>query len=292
MNFTLVAIWNQFYTFALVFPRYRLIFAINSMDKIFLIRILLSFFIAGGWITFSTLFAERSGSRLGGLIANLPSNILVSLIFITLVNDIHYLKNVVPGIPIGLSIDIVFLVAFILCLKHNLTLAVIVSISIWFGLAFILQKTDWVNLYVNISVFIIITALALLVIEKKVLTMNRMAKRKVSLNQVLFRIMFGGSFVASIVALSKFINPYFTGIFSTFPAMLLSTLIILTVNQGRAFARATGKTLILSLPNIIVYALGVSFTYPRFGILIGTFLSYLLSVLWVIIVGPIAKRMR
>ena len=50
----------------------------------FLLNIILAFFIAGSFIALLTLLAERFGSTIGGLIANLPSNILITMIFISL----------------------------------------------------------------------------------------------------------------------------------------------------------------------------------------------------------------
>jgi hypothetical protein len=36
------------------------------MDKVFILRVLLSFFIAGGWIALSSVLAEKFGSKVGG----------------------------------------------------------------------------------------------------------------------------------------------------------------------------------------------------------------------------------
>ena len=73
--------------------------------------------------------------------------------------------------------------------------------------------------------------------------------------------------------------------------MLLSTMIILTLNQGEKFAQATGKILALSLSNTVIYIIAVYFTYPMLGILLGTLVSYFLSALWIFFLYPLVRKL-
>ena len=264
-----------------------------SPDYIFITRVALSFIIAGGWIALSTIAAEKFGSKIGGLISNLPSNILISLIFISIVNDVSFISELVPAIPIGLVIDSIFLLVFIILLRYNLVLSIVVSLVVWFVLALLLAGFKFSNLSINIAIYLVVTIIAVWIIEKIVKAPSQQNhKKKYTLAQVIFRTAFGGSIVAGIVIISKYFNPYFTGIFSTFPAMLLSTLILLSINQSREFAMATGKVLILSTTNILVYAIMVSITYPVMGIIYGTILSYFGSAIWILILHPLVKKMN
>jgi hypothetical protein len=68
-------------------------------------------------------------------------------------------------------------------------------------------------------------------------------------------------------------------------------MIILMLNQSRDFARATGKILVLSSSNIVVYGVGIYFTYPEFGIIVGTILSFILAVGWVWLLHPLVQKM-
>jgi hypothetical protein len=69
--------------------------------------------------------------------------------------------------------------------------------------------------------------------------------------------------------------------------MLLSTMIILTVNQGKKFAQGTGKILALSLSNTVIYIIAVYITYPNLGVFWGTLISYSLSILWITFLYPL-----
>ena len=257
----------------------------------FYLQVILSFVLAGSLIALMTLLAERFGSKIGGLITNLPSNILITLIFISLAQGIGFVKEMTPAIPIGMMIDSIFLVAFILLLRYNLFLSIIGSLGVWLALAFLADQVHVVNLWINVAVYFGITILAFLFVEYgwKIPAMGKSEKRY-TLGQMAVRAAFAGGIVGSVVLISKFVPAYFTGIVSAFPAVLFSSMVILAVNQGKAFARATGKIMILSASNIVIYALGVYYTYPTLGIVWGTIISFCMAFLWVALMRPVIKR--
>jgi len=261
------------------------------MDHIFIIKAVTSFFIAGIWITSVTLLAEKFGSKIGGLITNLPSNILISFLFIALTKNVNYVKDATVTVPIGMSIDALFLLIFIILLRYKLTLAVIISLSAWFLLAIVSISIPVNNIVTNIIVYIIITVISFILVEK-VLKIKSVPKnsKKYSLPQILIRAAFAGSVVSGIVIIAYFLNPFFVGIISTFPAVLSTTMIILAVNQNNRFAQATGKILILSSTNIVIYSSAVYVTYPVFGIIFGTIISFALSFIFICTFIPIIRR--
>jgi len=206
-----------------------------------MIHILSSFILAGLWIAGATLLAERLGSRLGGLIANLPSNIVISYIFIALSGDIGYAASATSAVPVGMLIDTIFLLVLILALGRGIVMAVLLSLASWLGLA-------WLAASVSVST------------------------------------------VWITVVLSHFLPSYWVGLVSTFPAVLLSSMVILTIAQGPAFARATGKVLVLSSTNIVVYALVIRWAYPVWGVWWGTLAGFAAAVVYVAGMRPLLER--
>jgi len=262
------------------------------LDKIFFLRVALSFFVSGIWIALATLFAERLGSKIGGLITNLPSNILISFVFIAVINGISFTVNSVPGIPLGMAINTLFLCIFIICLPFGIVPSSILSLFTWFVLAIITSQTDMDNLVLNSVMYLFLTGGTFLFLEKIVkIQSKKKSDRRYTLGQLSIRALFAGGVVASLIILAQFLPPYAVGIFSTFPAVLLSTMIILVVSQGKDFARATGKILILSSSNIVVYGIGIYWTYPEFGIILGTTFSFFMASLWVWLMHPIVRRL-
>jgi len=260
------------------------------MEIMFLVRLLTSFIIAGLWIALATLFAERTGSKIGGLFTNLPSNILISMVFIALVHDPTFVVAAVTGVPIGMTINTVFLMVFIVLLPRGLWIASLGSLVTWFGMAVLFTNLSLTHLVFNCLFYLMITLVAFCLLEKwaRIPSMPKSSKRY-SWSQILWRAVFAGGVVAMVVLISKFCSPYMTGIFATFPAVLLSTMVILTINQGCEFARATGKILILSSTNIVVYAIAIYFCYGSFGILWGTVFGFAVAVGWVLLLRPVVR---
>ncbi len=262
------------------------------MDKLFLMQVLLSFSIAGSWIAFSSLVAERLGTKVGGLIANLPANLLISLLFVTFVRDVNYVTQAVLAVPAGLINTTIFLLVFVLCLRWGLLAASLVSLLTWFVNALLLNHIGQINLLIGILCYVVFVLLAVIALEKILPDTDVKALQKYySTWQMAGRAVFSGSVVAAVVVISKFSPPYFTGIFATFPAMLFTTLFILARSQGAGFVRSVGKVLVLTTSNLLIYALAVYFTYPQFGVVYGTLISYLASVVWVLSLFPLVKRL-
>jgi hypothetical protein len=248
--------------------------------------------IAGVWIALATLLAEKLGSKIGGMISNLPSNILVSFLFIAIINGIPFAVNSIPGVPLGMAIDTVFLFVFIITLPYGLIKAVVLSLLSWFILAIFFSQTAMDNLFLNIIIYLLVTLGTFLILEN-VFKIASVKKRIVhySIWQISFRALFAGSVVASIIILAQFLPPYAVGVFSTFPAVLLTTMIILVLNQNRDFARATGKILVLSSSNIVIYGVGIYITYPEYGLVWGTLFSFVLAASWVWLMRPLVSRL-
>ncbi|MFA5947622.1 MAG: DUF3147 family protein [Candidatus Gracilibacteria bacterium] len=263
------------------------------LDSIFISRVVLSFFVAGIWITFATFLAEKLGSKLGGLFGNLPSNIVISLLFITITQDVNTVREATQAVPISLMIDKIFLLLFILIIGRNYLLAVLGGLSAWFLLAWFANELQFTNWILTIPFYLFVTAIVFFVVEK-FLNIPSQPKKIVShpKYQYFIRAFFAGTVVATSVVIAKIAGPYWGGLFSAFPASLLSSLTILYFAQGVNFARATGKILILSTLNNAFYALSVFITYSRYGIVVGTIISYLVATCVVISLMPLLKKIK
>lgn len=262
------------------------------MEKAHLIKIVISFFTAGIWIGGATLLAERLGSRKGGLVANLPSTILVSLVFVALVQDPFFAAQATRAVPIGMLIDTIFLLVFVLLLKYGLVKATLLSLSCWLVLALAAAEIRLENLTLGILLYTIVAVASYLLLELGFhIPSQGKNRKKYTPASLLTRVLFAGSVVAGTTILSIFAGTYWVGLFSTFPAVMLSSMIILTLNQGVDFSRATGKIMVISSTNIVLYALVVFFTYPTLGVVLGTVVSFFAAFLWILMLNPILKKL-
>ncbi len=262
------------------------------MDSQLALRLLLSFMIAGAWISAASLASEALGTRLGGLVANLPSNILISLIFMSLTQGPGYAAQAAASVPLGMAVDTLFLLAFIFLLPRGLGPALAGALLSWLAsaaaCAFVLPP---LSLGAGIAVYAAI-ALASFALVEVLLKVRAVEKRPGPRSKatLLVRALFAGSVVAGAVAAAQAAPAYLTGIIAPFPAVLLSTMVILTRSQGPAFARATGKILLLSSSNIVVYVLGVALLFPWIGPWWGSLGAFAMALAYIAGLLPLVRK--
>ena len=257
-------------------------------------EIALSFVLAGVWISGATLLGEKLGSKRAGLITNLPSSILLSLIFMALTMGPEYAAATTKGTPVGMTIDTLFTFVFILMARKGLSKALTISLIVWAITAYVFIKLiPPLGIAGAIGLYVLVTALCFILAER-VLHIRSVPHKETTFSwkQILLRALFAGTVVAGAVTIAQFAPPYMTGILATFPAVLSSTLVIFTLSQGADFARATGKILILSSSNIIIYAWIAGLTFPSLGPWIGTILSFATSVAYVALLGKLTAKIK
>jgi hypothetical protein len=264
------------------------------LTEAIMFKIILSFIIAGVWITFATIASERFGTKIGGLIGNLPSNIVVSLFFIGWTQTAEIAADAAHVVPLGMTIDAIFLFALILLVKKYRNLAFLFALIVWFVLAALVGTSGYSDMTVGSIVYVAISLVLFYIAEKKlnIISVPKKTNISYSAGELLIRAIFAGTVVAGAVTITALAGPNWGGIFSTFPAVMLSTMYLLTRAQGADFARATGKVMLIASLNILVYAIAVSITYPIYGLVVGTIISYVCAVIFVVLFSPLLKRIK
>lgn len=263
------------------------------MDSSTIAHLLLAFFAAGSWISLATLAGERLGAKAGGLVVNLPGNIVFSLLFVALTRGSDYASLTAASTPIGMTVDTVFLVAPIAGLSRGLWAGIAAGFGGWVLSAALALSLPMPRPLLGTAIYIVVSALSFLFADR-FLKIHAVPKKPAPfrVSVLLVRALFAGSIVAGAVLIAQFAPPYLTGLAAVFPATMLSTMVILSRAQGPAFARETGKILIVSSANIVVYGLISSWLFPLLGPAWGTLCSYAAAALFVGLISPLARRIR
>jgi len=258
----------------------------------FAMRVLASFAVAGAWIGTATMISERYGSKVGGLVGNLPSNIVVSFIFITLTQNAAFTADAARAVPLGMTINNLFMLVFMVGTRRGLRVAIPLSLAAWFGAVTAAHAIGLPGWKVATAMFFGSVVLVFLLMERglKLRTHNARAVRY-SARQVVARMIFAGTVVSTSVIVAHSAGPYWAGLFSTFPAVMMSTLVILSSAQSPAFAGGVAKVLVLSSANILAFAFVAAATYQRIGLVAGTLAAYAAAVLWVVALRPLVARL-
>lgn len=248
----------------------------------FIIKLVLSFVVGGSWIAFTIWISERFGSKAGGIAIGLPSTILVSLLFIAWTQGNSAAISAVPIIPVALATQSLFVITFIIFYRHGRILAYFGAVLIWFLLILPLVAFHLNNLAISLGLAALFFAISLSFLK-------RFPHRKLPLftltkKEVLFRVIFGGSFVALAVFFGKALGPLWGGMFASFPAATSSAFLILSHRHGFDFMTSVGKTTPYGSMGNVLFATAFFFLVPLYGLALGTIIAYLASLIFAIFI--------
>ncbi len=247
------------------------------MDSV-LIQIVLPFILSACIVISVTLIAEKFGTKVGGILGTLPHLIIIAFVFIAMNKGEDFAARAAVVVPAEMGINILFLFVFAHYSHQPVFHALGLSLIIWLILSSLLVLSDFSNIFLSILLYVLCWGYAYIMFEN--------VKKIGSVGKVKVRYTWGklagrGTLAGMVIAFSVFmsnIGSVFSGIFSVFPAMFLSTMVISRREHGPDFVRGLAKAMIFGTPSVMSYAVWVHFFYPIYGIIIGTLVSVVLSV--------------
>jgi len=239
---------------------------------------LLPFFLSATVVIVITVAAERYGTKAGGIIGTLPSTMVVAFILIAINNGIDVASNAVAVVPAEMGINIMFLLMTAMLSRRSLSLAIVVALSVWAMLSSVLLLIELKNILLSLLIYVMFMIPSFLFLEffKKTKSSKRV-EIHYTLSKILVRGALAGTVVAIAVSLAS-IGAALSGIFSVFPAIFLSTMVIFVMEHGSDFAVAMAKSMTFGTPTIVAYATSIYFLYPFIGVACGTIISYTISL--------------
>lgn len=249
------------------------------MDEL-LLKIVLSFIAGGIWITLSVVLAEKLGNKIGAIFIALPTTMLVSLFFIGWTKSPEFAAESAKFVPFAMIANSIYLFSLILLLKRRGNEAFFIALAIWAGISVLLKSINGTDMAIGVFADILVTAMLFYIAETKMdIRSADGIKRRYSTSELLLRGAFAGGVVALAVTVANVAGPVWGGLFATFPAATLTSMYILKKERGAEFARATCKAMLPASMTIIVYVVAVSITYPLYGLVAGTAISYAFSII-------------
>ena len=267
-------------------------FPFMSMDSLFLFKLVVTFLVGSLWLTGATILAERFGSKIGGVIAGMPSTIVIALFFIGWTQTPVAASQATVIVPLIMGIDAIFIITYASLVRRSFPLALLSSLFVWVCFSFALVLIHFNNFSLSLIGFLGLLLFSYVVMEY-VLRVKSLAGRNtpLSFSNVLMRGLVSGLIITLAVAFAKLGGPLLGGVFASFPAVFLSTMILTYFAQGRVFSVSVMKTLMLSgTINTTVYASAVRLLYPLFGLIGGTISSFLLSLVSMYVVFLLVKK--
>ena len=255
-------------------------------------QIAIPFVLSASIVVLIMLIAERYGTKVGGILGTLPSTIVIAFIFIAFNKGVDFTSQSVAVVPAELGVNLVFLFLFAILARRSIYLAFAVSLTAWTLLSSLLFIITLENIYVSLAAYAISLVFTLGVLEhiKKIPSVSSV-KVHYTLVKIAFRGVLAGTIISVCILLSN-TSAVLSGIFSVFPAILSSTMLISIREHGPEFAAGIAKSMIFGISSVCVYATAIYFLYPVYGIIFGTIFAYGVSLVATMILFKLRGKIR
>jgi hypothetical protein len=226
-----------------------------------------------------TVIAEKFGTKIGGILGTIPTTIIIAYIFIALNRGVDFASASIAVVPAEIGINILFIFITVVLIKRSIFKAFAVSFTFWAFASFILWYTNLENVFISIPIFLFSMIGTFIVLEKKN-QVKSISKKMVhyTIKKIMYRGILAGLVISISVLLSN-VGPVLSGIFSVFPAIITSTMIICYYEHGPDFASGMAKSMIFGSTSVMSYAVTIHFTYPIYGIVLGSLIAFIISLI-------------
>jgi uncharacterized membrane protein (GlpM family) len=241
----------------------------------FIIKVLFSLILGIIWVVVSTHIAENISGRIGGLIVGLPSTAVISIMFVGLTQGLEPALTAAKIVPFSSGLYCFYFLSFLYLSKRSFKVGFISSLLVWFLFAILSSLYSPNSLITSIVIWIfMVTASITWAVKKLPIKQSLIPKKKISSSLGIKALLTGGV-ISSIVIISKLAGAKWGGIFATFPAMTISTMLLSVKAGGTEYTRLIAKNVLISTTTTIsLFAIFCYLLYPLVGIVLGTVLSY------------------
>lgn len=257
-----------------------------------LFQIVFPFILSAFVVIIITVIAELYGTKIGGIIGTLPSTIVIAFIFIAINKGVNFASKSVIVVPAEMGINLFIIFMFSILVHKSLIKALTGSFAIWASLSSMIYFLRIENIFFSLVIYAISFIFTFFVLEK-IINVGSLGKVKVnySTKKIALRGILTGTIVTISVLLSN-IDEVLSGIFSVFPAIFASTMIITAMEHGPDFASALTKSMIFGSVSVMSYAVLIHFLYPIYGIITGSMIAFIISVFLSLIVLLFRGKIR
>ena len=239
-----------------------------------------------------TIIAEKYGTKVGGILGTLPSTIIIAFVFISINKGVDFASQSVAVVPAELGINLIFLFLFAILASRSTTLAFVVSLATWTLLSSLLFIFDVTNIFFSLVIYAISLCFTFTVLEcyKKIPSTGKVIVHYTPM-KIITRGVLAGMVIAISVLLSN-LGAVLSGIFSVFPAIISSTMLISVRKHGPDFAAGMAKSMIFGISSVCTYATVIHFLYPIYGVFIGSVVAFGISFILTMILFNLRSKIR
>jgi len=257
-----------------------------------LFQVIFPFALSAVIIILITIIAERYGTKTGGILGTIPSTIVVAFIFISLNKGVYFASQSAAVVPAEMGVNLLFLFIFALLSYRSMYLSIIASLTVWVLLTSILFFLSLEDILVSIAIYAAALVFAFMILERVKKTPSI---GSVTVHYTPIKIILRGLLAGTVIAIAVFLSnmgAVLSGIFSVFPAVFLSTMLISLREHGPNFAGGIAKSMIFGSQSVMIYSVAIYFFYPLYGVVLGSIFAFGISIIVMMILLGLRKKIK
>ncbi|MEC7113165.1 MAG: hypothetical protein VXW72_06460 [Candidatus Thermoplasmatota archaeon] len=253
--------------------------------------ILLSALFAGIVATLVTIAIEMFGGRTGGVLATIPTTIVPAALGMYSISGETEFAQSMSIVPLGMMVNAIFLLVWIYAPQRfdlSLVGTTILSLIVWtlIGSLGLLISSELQASGVAALTYAI-SGLGLLILLGVWTTWTSRpapkGSRSVRPSVLVLRGFAAATAIGIAVWFSSLSYPFVSGLVSTFPAIFLTSMIALWLAQGQDVPQGAAGPMMLGGASVGVYAVVAIVLFPMFGPVLGSIVTWLISIIaWTI----------
>ena len=227
-------------------------------------------------------FAERVSTRIAGILAGAPQNVVLVYFFVGRDLGIDHVTQSTPHGIASFSATVAFALAYYLgssrFARYSALAGSLIGLAAFITVAVVLSVIPFTLLS---ATALTLSAIGISVWVSKGIELTPVEQPvRYTPILLLLRASAAAILIVSVIALAEILGPRWTGLLTGFPTVVLPTLLIIHLTYGAAQTHAIIRNFPVGLGSIILYILSVPITFPLWGVYGGTATSLIVSFLY------------
>lgn len=253
--------------------------------------LLVKIFVSVAMVLGLTLIAERASPRIAGILSGYPLGVALALFFVGVENGARFAAQSAVYTAAGFTASLVLVYVYhwtiVNVKRHQVLAASSVALAAFVLVAAVLQRMPF-----GLWSGALLTGGAILFFHRRLGHIaNVTIDQRIRLTFLAFlvRALAAAAMVLVITGLARMIGERWTGVFSAFPITLFPLLVILHLTYGPAQVQTIIKNFPAGMGSLLTYVVAVAMSYPRYGVAMGTLLSFLLATGYLVALFVVAN---
>jgi hypothetical protein len=239
-----------------------------------------------------SVVAEHVSPRVAGVLSGYPLGAAIALFFIGLeIGPAFAAESAVYTIA-GLVGSLCFVYAYyqtaLRCDRWAISIASIGATAGYFAVIGPLHSIGLSKL--SAVMFTVSATFAFAFIFRKIENSRIDRPLRLTFRVLVLRAALAAIIILMITGAAKWVGSRWAGLFSAFPTTLFPLMLIVHISYGRPAVNTIIKNFPRGLGSLILYALCVSFVYPRYGVFLGTIVAFTFATVYLVIYGAVVAK--